>query len=152
MTTKPAVLPRNATQAPPKPAEGPITLWIPRPPDNANARGHSRQANRVKKAYWDELNRRLAARYHFPSPPAVPMQRARIVATYYYANHRHWLDSDNAMRRLKPVADWLVGNGYLAGDTPAHLEWTIPWQVIDEDGSVPDLCSVHITLTPQASA
>jgi hypothetical protein len=125
-----------------------LTFWIPRPPDNANARGSSRKANRVKKEYWDELNRRLAVRYHFPAPPAVPWARARIEATYYYANHRHWLDSDNAMRRLKPVADWLVTRGYLAGDTAKHLEWSVPWQVINEDDSVPPMCSVRITLRP----
>lgn len=125
-----------------------LAFWLPRPPDNANSRGSSKAANRVKRDYWKELSRRLDARYHMPPVPAAPLPRARLTATYYYPNHRGWLDSDNAMRRLKPVADWLVGNGFLVNDTPAHLEWTVPTQVVDEDKSAPALCSVLLVLSP----
>jgi hypothetical protein len=37
--------PANPTEATETPS--PLVFWIPRPPDNANARGHSRQANRT---------------------------------------------------------------------------------------------------------
>lgn len=144
-----AAFARIATQEPRNAVEAPITLWVPRPPDNANARGHSKALNREKKKFWDELTRRMHTRYHVPPAPDVPFARARIEATYLYPDYRYWLDSDNAMRRLKPLADWLVGNGYIAGDTPNKLEWTVPRQDV---GKTPELCSVRITLTALAPA
>lgn len=44
------------------------------------------------------------------------------------------MDDDNAMRRLKPLLDWLVGHGYLSGDSRKQIKWVgIPDQVIDRE-------------------
>jgi hypothetical protein len=125
-----------------------LTFWIPRPPDNANARGHSRVLNREKKKYWRELERRLHTNYFMPDPPPLPLARARIEATYHHINRNWMLDTDNAVRRLKPVVDFLVGWQFLVDDTPDHLEWTIPQQVIGVQ-TVPLLCSVRVVLIQQ---
>ena len=121
-------------------------MWLPKPPDNANARHHWRKATTLKKRFWDELTARQRIGYHMPPVPAQPLERATITATYYHAARR-FLDTDNAIRRLKPAVDYLVTAGYLAGDDPAHLVWTIPEQVVDRT-TPPPLCTVRLTLTP----
>lgn len=107
--------------------------------------------NRAKRAFWAELDQRAATRFHFPPPPALPLTRAVVTAEYFHPSRRHLLDTDNAIRRLKPAVDWLVRNAYLAGDRAEQLGWTIPTQVVLVPGastpSLPDLCSVRLTLT-----
>lgn len=127
-----------------------IELWLPKPPDNANARHAWRKALSLKKHYWHQLDARLAIRYHFPPPPTHPIEKARIEVSFFHSAKR-FLDTENAMRRLKPAVDWLVGNGYLAGDDPAHLEWTIPVQIHDKPRTAPPLCTVRVRLIPLAS-
>lgn len=131
-------------------SEGALTLWLPKPPDNANARHAWRKATTLKKQYWDELSSRLRIGYHMPKAPARPIPKARLEATYYHAANR-FLDTDNAVRRLKPAIDWLVGNDYLVADDPAHLVWTIPEQIHDKPRTAPPLCTVRLRLIPLAS-
>lgn len=127
-----------------------IELWIPRPPDNANARHHWRKATSLKKLFWQQLEHRQAIGYHIPPVPAHPIPRARVEARYHHTAKR-LLDADNAIRRLKPAVDWLVTQGYLAGDDPERLEWTIPEQIIDRNRDAPPLCTVRLRLIPLAS-
>jgi hypothetical protein len=127
-----------------------IELWFPKPPDNANARHAWRKALTLKQSYWRELDGRRHMGYHCPAPPAQPIPRARLEVRYYHPAKR-LLDVDNAIRRLKPALDWLVTNGYLAGDDPAHLEWTIPEQIIDRQKEAPPLCTVRVRLIPLTS-
>jgi hypothetical protein len=131
-----------------------LVFWIPRPPDNANARGHTRGLNRAKRAFWAELDRRAATRYHIPPPPGTPFARALVAVEYFVPNRRHLLDTDNAIRRLKPAIDWLVRNAYLAGDRAEQLVWTIPTQSVWKGAAtptLPDLCSLRLTLTELAA-
>jgi hypothetical protein len=127
-----------------------LELWLPKPPDNANARHHWRKALTLKQHYWRELDARKALGYHFPPAPAHPIPRARLEARYYHSAKR-LLDADNAIRRLKPACDWLVRNGYLAGDDPARLVWTIPEQIVDRSKEAPPLCTVRLRLIALAS-
>jgi hypothetical protein len=135
--------PANPTEATETPS--PLVFWIPRPPDNANARGHSRQANRTKLAYWRELEVRKAARVGFPDQPAQPLARFELHSVWHYKNRRNVLDPDNAIRRLKPVCDFLKREGYIAGDTWEHVRWFNPEvSVTTPDG--PPMCSVRVIL------
>ena len=124
-----------------------IELWLPKPPDNANARHHWRKALTLKQAYQAELDGRRALGYHCPPPPAQPIARARLEVRYYHGTKR-LLDVDNAIRRLKPAIDWLVTNGYLAGDDPERLTWTIPEQIVDRAKEAPPLTTVRVRLIP----
>lgn len=129
-----------------------MVLWIPRPPDNANARQHWGKAASVKRTYLRELAKRVSARL-IPAPPATPIACARITAEWWYAPPTsRRLDEDNAVRRLKPVIDWLVTYGYLAGDTPDHVTSLPPIQTLGPPPrEAPPLSSVRLTLTPLTS-
>lgn len=128
---------------------GVLTLWIPVPPDNANAREHWAVAAKRKKTLIKQLDQRAAIRHHIPPAPDKPIACAEILVEWYYPDMRWHLDPDNAIRRLKPVADWLVRNGYLAGDTMQHVRW-LP--VVEHVGMpTPEMCSVHLTITPIAA-
>lgn len=124
-----------------------IVLWLPKPPDNANTTLHHMVAAKRKRAYLRELDTRAQARLGFPAPPATPLRRVTIGVEWHYPNRRHLLDDDNAIRRLKPVADYLVRHGYLAGDTSAHVTWEKPTICIGAT-SRPPLSTVRLTLTP----
>lgn len=126
-----------------------LVLWIPRPPDNANARGHWAKADRVRRTYQHELSKRLSARL-LPPPPDRPSERVRISAIWYYQPpESRSLDEDNAQRRLKPAIDWLVRYGYLPDDNAAHVTWGPMTQLLDRPpADAPPLASVRLTLTP----
>lgn len=126
-----------------------LVLWIPRPPDNANNRGHWAKATSAKRLHQHELGKRVTARL-MPGPPALPFSRARIAHQWYYQPpETKRLDPDNAQRRLKHVVDWLVTYGYLAGDTDAHVSWAETVQIKGcPPADAPPLASVCITLTP----
>lgn len=96
-------------------------IWIPRPPDNANSRGRWKGIS-AKRRYWAELNKRLAAGL-IPKPPATPPGHAWISSVWWYDRSRRLppIDPDNAVRRLKPVIDWLVAQGFLQGDSVHHV-------------------------------
>lgn len=125
-----------------------LVLWIPRPPDNANNRGHWSHATKEKRALHRELDTRLQARL-IPKPPASPFSSASLTSEWFATGRQQLLDPDNAIRRLKPVIDWLVQEGYLAGDTPKELGLTMPVQRrADPPADAPPLSSVRITITP----
>jgi hypothetical protein len=126
-----------------------IVLWLPAPPDNANDRDHWSTKLRKKKAFVRELNVRSVARLGIPPAPAAPLERAEILVEWHYPDLRWHLDPDNAVRRLKPAADWLVKNGYLAGDTADHVRW-LP--VVSHVGvPTPPLSTVRLTIRPLAA-
>jgi hypothetical protein len=128
----------------------PIVLWIPRPPDNANSRAHYGAALVVKRRYLRELDTRLAAKL-LPAPPATPLSNATLQSHWFIEGRHRFLDQDNAIRRLKPVIDWLVAVDYLAGDTPAELQLVPPVQMRQHlPNDAPPLTSVRITLTPNS--
>lgn len=128
----------------------PLVLWAPLPPDNANGRGHWSAFHRARKAYVTQLGvRRMAG--HIPRPPAECPARARIDVLRLLSGRDRVCDTDNLVRRCKPLVDWLVRGGYLAGDDPAHLAWGAVEQTTDapdDDRPRPPLASVRITLTP----
>jgi hypothetical protein len=131
------------------PVNDPIVLWIPRPPDNANSRAHYGAALVVKRRYLRELDTRLAAKL-LPAPPATPVARAQLESHWWTQGRSRHLDPDNATRRLKPVIDWLVSRGYLAGDTQERLAWVQPVQFRQHlPIEAPTLSSVRITITPK---
>jgi hypothetical protein len=123
----------------------PITLWIPKPPDNANGAKGWRTVNRKKKALLRELDTRKVIRL-LPPAPDHPLERYEVLVEWHYPNRRHLLDDDNVYRRLKPVIDWLVTNRYLMGDTSAHLTWRKPVTIIGAE--TPPLSTVRLTLIP----
>lgn len=123
----------------------PLVFWLPKPPDNANGRMHYMQANRLKKAYWEELRLRRAYGQIPPEPP-TPFARATVLVEWHYPNGRNHLDPDNAIRRLKHTMDWLVANAYLAGDTGEHVTWLPVATIVG--APTPALCTVRLTLTP----
>jgi hypothetical protein len=129
----------------------PIVLWVPRPPDNANNRGHWRIAHAAMLRLRGELDRRLAAKL-LPAPPATPLTPATLESHWYIEGRHRFLDQDNAVRRLKPIIDWLVAMDYLAGDTPAQLQIVPPVQFRQHlPTEAPPLSSVRITITPNAA-
>lgn len=126
-----------------------LTLWLPAPPDNANDRDHWAAKNRKKKAYTRELDTRALTRVGIPPAPAKPLASVEILIEWHYPDGRWHLDPDNAIRRLKPAADWLVKNGYLAGDTSEHVRW-LP--VVSHVGvPTPPLSTVRLTIRPLAA-
>jgi len=127
-------------------AVGPLVIWLPKPPDNANGRKHWAAAVAEKRAYWSELAIRQSTRYGIPNMPASPIRHATVTHEWFYPDQRHHIDPDNAVRRLKPAIDWLVAHGYLAGDTSRHLSW-LPC-VVHVGGDPLALCTVRLTLTP----
>jgi hypothetical protein len=123
-----------------------LVLWLPKPPDNANGREHWAVANKAKRAYWDELYRRLQTGYHFPYAPAVAIQRATL-SVEWFAERKQWMpDKDNITRRLKPVVDWLVANQWLAGDTADRVSWA-DHVVHPKRNGAPPLCTVRLTIS-----
>lgn len=101
---------------------------MPLAQNRANARQSWQAALRAKKAHWKECDAWLHAGC-FPRPPKTPPAKARISVTLYLWS---FMDADNCMGRVKHTVDWLVGWGYLAGDSPKHVEWTgVPEQVVD---------------------
>jgi len=56
-----------------------------------------------------------------PRPPARPWPRIRLDVEMRPVRE---MDHDNAEARLKWSLDWLTSRGYLAGDTPRHIERT----------------------------
>lgn len=132
-----ATLPAAATT----PAEGPITLTLPLPPNMANGRKHWRAKNRERQSYFGACDLALVTRM-VPEPPAKPMTRATVEAFF-----RVWslMDDDNAVSRAKWPLDWLVTRGYLAGDSRKHITWAgMPEQYVDRKTNG----SVTFTLTP----
>lgn len=103
-------------------------------------------ANRQKKAFWRELDKRCAACWGVPKPPAKPLERA-IAHAHWYAERAQWApDKENITRRLKPAIDWLVTNGYLVNDSHDRLSWADHNVTV---GPPPhELCTVVLTLTP----
>ncbi len=107
-----------------------MKLVLPLPPNAANSRRHWRVALRDKRAYWNALDLWLAVR-KIPAPPEEPPARVMLSAHWFVWN---LMDDDNAMNRLKPLLDWLVAAGYLAGDSRKHVEWSgMPAQDLDRD-------------------
>lgn len=94
-------------------ASEPLTLALPLPGDRANGRMHHMARYRA-----DEATRREADGWPNPAPPAVPFGRVRLEWTVCTVRE---MDRDNRWARLKPLRDWLVTRGYLAGDTDAHI-------------------------------
>ena len=121
-----------------------MRFMCPLPPNAANSRRNWRVAQRDKLDYWALCDLWQAARKIRAAPPE-PVQTATISARLWVWN---LMDDDNAMHRLKPLLDWLVGKGYLAGDSRKHLRWTgIPEQTLTRDR---DAFHVEITITPGA--
>jgi hypothetical protein len=121
-----------------------MSLWVPAPADNANSREHWAVANKKKRAYWSQLEQRIAVGL-IPKPPASPPDElVTALVEWHYPNRRHLLDGDNAIRRTKPVWDFLVKHGYLAGDTAAHLR-VLPVEIRVGEPT-PPMSSVKITL------
>ncbi len=120
----------------------PLFLALPLPPNIANGRMHWRVKLNAKKAYWETLDMMRTLR-QIPRPPAKPPARARITVTLYLYSA---MDDDNAMSRFKYAGDWLVGNGYLPGDSRKELTWAgLPDQHIDRKNQ-----RMEITITPEA--
>jgi len=124
-----------------------LTLFIPRPPDIANGRKHWAAVARDKRALWNQLTVRAQTRHGFPTKPATPIAHASIGVTWHYLLPQHKPDPDNVIRRMKPVLDWLVMNGWLAGDSSEHVTLSTPVFVKGTAG-MPKLTSVELTLTP----
>lgn len=105
-----------------------MKLVVPLPPNAANSRRHWRVALKEKKAYWADLvGLKWAGR--IPTEPSPAPNKSRIRVHLYVWN---LMDTDNAFARLKPLLDWLQRWGYIADDSPKHLEWDgIPEQTID---------------------
>lgn len=102
-----------------------IRLELPLAPNLTNGRGHWRVRERQRDAYNLLC---CGARVGVKRPPA-PLPKARISATLYVWNP---MDFDNLMARLKWTLDWLRADGWIADDSPRHLEWVgMPGQEID---------------------
>lgn len=122
-----------------------LTLWFPKPPDNANARNkHWAAGHKAMTAYKRELYVRTVAKL-LPPPPATPWLRSEVEIAWHYPNRRHLLDEDNAIRRLKPVFDFLREGGYIAGDTSGHLRIMGVETIIGAE--TPPCSTVCLTLT-----
>ena len=105
-----------------------LTLELPLPENLGNARMHWRVKLARKKAYWQTLNTLLAAK-KLPKPPAEPITPALASVHFYVWNV---MDRGNAMARLKWIEDWLTAHGYIADDSPEHLDYAgFPEQTID---------------------
>src|SRR3954471_8315373 len=101
-----------------------MTLWLPKPPDNANQRspGSVHKHARLKREFWEQLDTRRNVKL-IPPPPDTPIASVTVTVEWFYPDQRWHLDDDNATRRLKPAIDWLVANGYLAGDKHGQVRW-----------------------------
>lgn len=122
-------------------------LWIPRPPDNANARQHWAEANRIKRAFVEQLDLRLQTKL-LPPPPDAPLARASLGSTWFVNGRDRSIDDDNATRRLKPVQDWLVRRGYIVDDNKKCLSTLQPQEVRGPvEAGAPPLTSVKLILT-----
>lgn len=128
-----------------------ITLTVPMPANLANSRMHHMVKHRAKTGYWDSLDilRQLylshsiakSCPYAIPMQPDVPLSPVRLDATMYLGAR---MDDDNALGRLKWVADWLKTRKYIKDDKRPHCRFTIPEQIIKRDGNY----RIDITLTP----
>lgn len=120
-----------------------MILWLPLPPNRANARyGHWGEEHGERVRYFTELSHRVRAGV-LAKAPAVKPDRARLEATFFRRSGAA-MDPDNAIARLKWPIDWLVRNGYLAGDEARHLTLLPARQVIGY-GEV--MASLRIELT-----
>lgn len=125
-----------------------LIIWCPRPPDNANAREHWSVALRTKNRYKGELDRRRLIGL-IPAPPSEAFARGVLSSTWFVFGRHGRLDPDNATRRMKPLIDWLVTEGYIAGDSAECLSILQPQQVKQRPPlGIPPLASVRLTLTP----
>lgn len=104
-----------------------MKLVLPLPPNAANSRRHWRVVLKEKKAYWNACTL-LAMQRGFPKPPPEPMQQVIVRPTLYVWST---MDYDNAVARLKPLLDWIVGHGYIADDSPKHCKLEMPEQFVD---------------------
>ena len=104
-----------------------MRITLPLPPNIANARMHWRTKNRKGKEYFESCDW-LQIMGEVPILVGAPLPKASIRATLYL-----WgvMDTDNLMARLKFPVDWLVYAGYIVDDSPKHLDWEMPTQVID---------------------
>jgi hypothetical protein len=120
----------------------PLTLTLPMPPNIGNgSHGHWRTRHRQKTEYLDTLALWYASKL-IPHPPAKPMYRAGITATFYVGAR---MDTDNLFRRAKWPIDWLVRCGYVSDDRDDRLVWQeIPKQVIERGQRY----RIDFTLTP----
>lgn len=129
-----------------------ITLTVPMPVNIANGRMHHMVKHRTKVAYWRELDllaqldrSRILDRTNtpcrVPEPPASPLSPVRIDSVLYLGAT---MDDDNALARLKWVADWLKTRKYIRDDKRPHCRFTVPEQIVKRDGNY----RVELTITP----
>lgn len=121
-----------------------LTITVPMPENVANrdsGRGHWRIRHNEKRQYWQLLDLLLQAP-QLPPPPATPIAKATVRSAMVL---RGAMDEDNSVTRHKPLLDWLVENGYLAGDRKKHLRWEgFPAQRVTRK----EPPTITLTLTP----
>lgn len=117
-----------------------LIITLPLPPNMANARyqGHWRSKKRRRLQYLDFADATAAILHTARRPKPIGCEQWRIDAPQItdparlsfvlYVGNR--MDDDNALARCKWPIDWLVANGYLVDDKPAHCRMTIPEQII----------------------
>lgn len=119
----------------------PLIFTFPMPENLANARGHWSKRHKAKVALWNRCDL-FAAGHILPRPPAEPLARASVRVQMVVGNP---MDPDNAITRCKPLIDWLVTRGYLAGDRMKHLRWEgVPEQRVSHKNAP----EVRFVLTP----
>ncbi len=119
-----------------------LTLTFPMPRNIGNgSHGHWRARHAQRVAYFRALDM-LQLLGKIPAPPTSPHGRVRVDSIMHLANQ---MDVDNALRRHKWILDWLKTRGYIADDSPKHLEWvSFPEQRVKRDGNY----RVELSLTP----
>lgn len=123
----------------------PLVLTLPMPPRLTNSGSgrsrHWRSMWREKQDYFEKLNLMRAAGV-FPKPLYPTPQLAEIHVRMYLGA---MMDHDGAMARMKWPLDWLVGERYIANDSPRYLKWAgLPEQVVKRDGNY----RITLTITP----
>lgn len=123
-----------------------LTFEFPMPRNIGNGgHYHWRTRHNQKLAYIKALDA-LQAVGKLPPPPKERIQRARVDSVMHLASQ---MDHDNALRRHKWVLDWLKTRGYIADDSPKHLEWvSFPEQRVKRNGNY----RIALTLTPLSAA
>jgi hypothetical protein len=105
-------------------------LTVPMPPSLSNgwlSRAHWAEISAVKNQYYGFLTAMQSLRL-LPKPPAEPPAVA-LISMHLYVWQTH--DPAGAAAREKMPVDWMVANGYLAGDSDRHLQWQgLPEQTI----------------------
>jgi hypothetical protein len=96
----------------------PLVFVLPLPVNFGNGRGHWRKKYSQMHQYWSTLDFGVIAG-KVPRPPRTPYQRVRLDVELH---HNREMDHDGAEARLKWPLDWLVRNGYIADDSPRHIE------------------------------